>query len=309
MLAIAAAALLSAYPLPPARQAEAAEETAHNTAVAPIPKGGGLTLGSRAGSVLVGLTLTPGTPGPNDLSVYVLGPDGPEATASLPVQATVGGAAIALAQCAYTCRSGTVTLEGGERVAVDVGTPEGGRALFRLPSLPAAPGERLLEHMLATMNAVTSYRLQEDLTSGLGTSVHTTYAFEAPNSFESRTVENGSRFQTVWIGDTRYTRDGDAGWKIEQGAPAVPVPTYVWDSFRPYEDARIVGTATADGTETTELAVAGGDQDLPIWFRLWVDPDGLVHRAEMRAPGHFMDQRYYDFDASITIQAPEGVGR
>jgi hypothetical protein len=157
------------------------------------------------------------------------------------------------------------------------------------------------------MGTLTSYRLDESLTSGLGRTVHTTYAFTAPNSFESRVVENGSTFSTVWIDDTRYTRQGDGPWKVERGAPAVPVPTYIWDSFRPYKDARILGRARVDGVQTTELAFAGGDQELPVWFMLWVDPQGYVHRAEMRAPGHFMDHRYYDYDAPITIEPPKGA--
>jgi len=308
MLAIGAAALLSAYPLPPARQAEAADEAAPGSAVvSPIPSGAGLTLGSHAGSVLVGLTVEPARPGANELTIYVLSSDGPDATAALPVQASVDGALVALTQCADTCRKGTVALEGSERVAIDIGTPAGGRATIHLPALPLAPGNQALRRALVTMGALTSYRLDEELTSGLGTTVRSTYAFAAPNSFESHVVEQGSSFSTVWIGDTRYTREGDGDWKVERGAPAVPVPTYIWDSFRPYKDVRILGSARVDGVETTELAFAGGDQDLPVWFRLWVDAEGYIHRAEMRAPGHFMDDRYFDFDSSITIQPPEGV--
>ena len=37
---------------------------------------------------------------------------------------------------------------------------------------------------------------------------------------------------------------------------------------------------------------------------LWTDADGLVHRAEMRGQGHFMDEHYTDFDAPFTIQSP-----
>jgi len=44
----------------------------------------------------------------------------------------------------------------------------------------------------------------------------------------------------------------------------------------------------------------------PIWFRLWVDAEGLVHRAHLRAGGHFMEQRYFDVDAPIDIQPPTG---
>jgi len=307
VLVIGAAALLSAFPLPPARQAEAAEEAAPIAQASPIPAGAALTLGSHAGSVLVGLTVEPAKPGVNELTIYVQSLDGPEATVSLPVRASVDGTDVALTRCADTCRRGMATLEGGERVVVSVGTADGAQATFRLPDLPVAPGDQVLQRMLATMGGLTSYRLDESLTSGLGTTVRTTYAFTAPNSFESRVVENGSTFSTVWIGDTRYTREGDGTWKVERVAPAVPVPTYIWDSFRPYKDVRILVRARVDGVQTTELAFAGGDQDLPVWFRLWVDADGYVHRAEMRAPGHFMDHRYYNYDAPIRIEPLKGA--
>jgi hypothetical protein len=94
-------------------------------------------------------------------------------------------------------------------------------------------------------------------------------------------VQDGGTFQTVWIDDTRYTREGDGSWKVERGAPAVPVPTYIWDSFRPYQDVRILGRARVDGVPTTEIAFAGGTSELPVWFGLWVDASGLVLQAEM----------------------------
>jgi copper transport protein len=306
VLAIGAAALLSAFPLPPGRVAEAEEGASGPARVGPVPAGEGLTLGSHAGPVLVGLTLQPGQPGPNVLTIYVLGLDGPEATAAIPVRATIDGAPVALSQCADTCRAGEADLRGGETVTVDVGPSVDEQATFRLPALPAPSGDRLLRRTIVRMGTLTSYRLQEDLTSGLGTTVHTTYAFTAPNSFESDVEEQGGEFRTVWIGDTRYTREGNGPW-IQRGAPAVPVPTYIWDSFRPYRDVRILGRATLDGVRTTEIAFAGGTTDLPVWFRLWVDGSGLVHRAEMRAPGHFMDHRYYDYDAPIMIEPPEGA--
>jgi copper transport protein len=308
-LVIGAAALLSAFPLPPARQVEAAESPTPSAAsAAPIPEGGALTLGSHAGPVLVGLTLSPAAPGSNELTIYVQSLDGPAATAALPVKATVNGEPAMLTQCADTCRKGRAKLRGGDRVTVDVGTPAGGRAVFRIPNLPAPSGELLLQKMQKAMGALTTYRLDETLTSGLGTSVDSTYAFAAPNSFESHVREPGSSGRTVWIGDTRYLREDNGSWQVEKGTPFLPVPTYIWDSFKPYQDVRIVGNTVVDGTPTTELAFAGGNQDLPIWFELWVDASGLVHRAEMRAPGHFMDHRYYDFDAQITIAPPTGPG-
>jgi copper transport protein len=308
-LVIGAAALLSAFPLPPARQVEAAEgPTPSAASAAPIPEGGALTLGSHAGPVLVGLTLSPAAPGSNELTIYVQSLDGPAATAALPVKATVNGEPVTLTQCADTCRKGRAKLRGGDRVTVDVATPAGGRAVFFIPPLPTASGGQVLTRMQTTMGALTSYRLDEELTSGLGTSIRTNYAFVAPNSFESGGVNSGAAFGIVWIGDTRWLRKPNRTWEVERGASAPPVPSYIWDYFKPYRDVRIVGSPVIHGVPTTEISFAGGDQELPIWFQLWVDAQGLVHRAQMRAPGHFMDHRYYDFDAQITIAPPTGPG-
>jgi copper transport protein len=305
VLAIAAAALLSAFPLPPGRQAEASEER-QTTEIAPVPAGAGLTLGSHAGPVLVGLTVNPARPGRNDLTFFVLGLNGPEATAALRVRATVDGAPVPLSQCADNCRKGEADLTGGEVVTVEVG-PGDRTAIFRLPAVPAPAGDARLRRTIHAMEGVSSYRLDEVLTSGLGTTVHTTYAFAAPNSFASELREPGGTFRTIWIGGTRYTREDDQRWEIDRGVDAPPVPTYIWDSFEPYRDVRIVGHETLAGIRTIEIAFAGGRPDLPVWFRLWVDGHGLVHRAEMRAPGHFMDHRYFDYDAPISIEPPEGV--
>lgn len=198
-------------------------------------------------------------------------------------------------------------LAGGERVTVDVDSPAGGRATFRLPALPVSSGDQVLQRMLDTMGALISYRLDETLTAGLGTTVDSTYTFAAPNSFEVRTLDNGTTYETVWIASTRYTRQGDGAWKVEQGAPAPSVPTYIWDSFTPYRDIRVVGHANIGGTRTTILAFAGGDEQLPAWFRLWVDDQGYVQQAKMRAPGHFMDDTYQNFNAAITILPPKGA--
>jgi len=172
----------------------------------------------------------------------------------------------------------------------------------------ASAGEQVLNQMQATMGSLSSYRLDESLTSGLGTAIQTNYAFAIPNSFESRAINSGKTFGIVWIGDTRWLRKPNGTWEVEQGAPAPPVPSYIWDYFKPYRDVRIIGSETVEGVPTTEIAFAGGQQDLPVWFKLWVDTQGLVHRAEMRAPGHFMDHRYYDFDTPITISPPTNSG-
>jgi hypothetical protein len=72
-------------------------------------------------------------------------------------------------------------------------------------------------------------------------------------------------------------------------------------------DARLIGRERVDGVPTQIVAFFGGDAQLPAWFRLWIDVEGIVHRSEMRAQGHFMDHRYFAFDRDLEIRPPQEV--
>ncbi len=299
---VAAAAILAAYPIPPSRLVaeEAARQATPSESALPGP--GELTLGSHAGQVLVGLTLRPARPGANQAVVYLLPLEGNKAAADLKATITVGGSTSLLTACGDTCRRATLELRGDETVAVTVAGPKGGQATFEIPKLPAPDGSAILQHAQDRIHRLQTYRLSETLSSGL-TTIPSQYAFQAPNRMES-TVEQS---RTVWIGDTRYVREKPgAAWQVQPGGPSIPVPSFIWDYFKPFVDPRIVGDDRVDGLRTTVVSFAGGQKGTPIWFRLWIDPQGLVLRAQMRAPGHFMDDHYYDFDAPFSISAPTG---
>jgi hypothetical protein len=68
--------------------------------------------------------------------------------------------------------------------------------------------------------------------------------------------------------------------------------------------AHVVGAEIVDGVETHVLTFFLYLPQTPVWFRLWSDTTGLVRRASMRAQGHFMDHRYTDFDAGVSIEPP-----
>ena len=69
--------------------------------------------------------------------------------------------------------------------------------------------------------------------------------------------------------------------------------------------AHILGAENVDGSSTQVLAFFENlGPQYPFWFRLWTDADGLVHKAEMRGQGHFMDEHYTDFDAPFSIEPP-----
>lgn len=302
VIVVALAALLAAYPLPPARLAETeAEERAPEVSLA-LPMDGDLTLGSSAGEVLVGLTLRPAEPGPNEALVYLRPLEGEQAAAGMPVNLTVGDRETQMSDCGPACRRADVDLVGGEEVQVLVDSPVGGTASFVLPQLPAPSAARTLRRAQATMHELRSYRMDETLSSGRDP-VFSRYAFEAPDRARID-VRGGS--SSVFLGTTRYVRQAPGGnWRLERGAPRITVPSFVWDSFRPFLDPRVVGSELVGGGRTTVIAFFGARGNLPVWFRLWVDPGGLVLRAEMRTQGHFMDQRYFGFDTPISVEAPD----
>ncbi len=299
---VAAAAILAAFPIPPSRLVEEEAARRATPSASARPRAGDITMGSHAGQVLVGLTVRPGRPGKNELLLYLLPLEGDDAAAGLKAELAVGTTSLPLAECGDTCRQTTASLTGGDTVRVTVEGEKGGLASFQLPGLPAPDGSALLDRAQQRIHQLTTYRLYETLSSGLGTTIPATYEYQAPNRL--RSVVSG-RSESIWIGTDRYTRDHPGGpWQLEKGGPPIPVPSFIWDYFKPFVDPRMLGQATVDGVRTTIVSFTDGQKGTPIWFRLWIDPEGLVRRAEMRAPGHFMNDRYYDLDKPFTISAP-----
>jgi copper transport protein len=297
---IALAALLAAYPLPPARLGEAEEAEQPIAGAAALPREGDLTLGGDAGEVLVGLTIRPSEPGPNEVLLYVLPLEGQDAAAGLPVRVSTGGPAVATEDCGLTCRRTELSLQGGETVEVHIGGKAGGTAVFDLPPLPPPDGASLYKRMQERVHALRTYRLKEVLSSGRAV-VRADYAFQAPDRMRIR-LDSG--FERIIIGEREWRREGPADrWRAD---PAIPpeVPRFIWDFGRDPVAARIVGQEELDEVSTTILSFFAGSGNTPIWYRLWVGPEGLVRRAEMRAQGHFMDHRYSGFDGPLQVTPP-----
>ena len=307
---IAAAALLAAFPLPPARVQESEAEKVDEAEATALPRAGDLTLGGHAGEVLIGLTVRSERSGPDRILLYLRDLGDETTTASRPVDLRIDGRAVDVTLCGATCREAGAELDGAERIEVGVCGENGGVAGFRLPDLPARQADGIVADMMQRMHSLQSYRLEEDLTSGPGTTFRSRYEFLAPDSYRTEVLEHGTIVsQTIVIGTTRYLRNSpNASWEKQTGGPGLSVPSFIWDYFRPFVDARVIDRRRVEGTQTTVVSFFGGtEQGTPVWFRLWIDDDGLVHRAEMRAQGHFMDHRYFGFDAPITIRPPEGV--
>ncbi len=298
VIVVAAAALLAAYPVPPRRAAEDAAQ-AHGTASPAYPRDDDLTLAATTGDVVVGLTLRPGRPGRNDVLVYLL-PQAARRTPEAGAPLTVGGEQHTLESCGLACRETALVLDGGETIEVTMDSVDAPPARFQLPPLPAPDGTDVLERMARVMGDLRSLRYEE-VFGPTEPPIRSSAAMVAPDRlrFEVHTYDR----VTIRIGDVIWRRQADEPWTVSRG-PSLRVPSYIWD-YEGNRGVHVIGEEAIAGTPTRAVSffVLVGERT-PIWYRLSIDADGLVRRAEMRAQGHFMDHAYFGFDAPITIEPP-----
>jgi copper transport protein len=300
---VAATALLAAFPLPPASLAEAEAARAGPQSALALPAAGDLTLGSDTGSTLVALTLRPGRPGMNQAWLYVLPLEGETAANHADVTVRLAGRVYPTRRCGPTCRTVNLRLQGGDSLSVDVSGAGGGTAPFTLPSLPAPDGRALFDRLQARMHALSGYALDETLEPAKEP-LRTAYAFQAPNRMR---FEVSTGYQAVYIGTTKYSRDSSqARWQVER-APAVTVPEFVWDGAG-IVAPRLLTPPGADRGQNQVLSFFEMFGEIPTWFQLSVDSQGLVNGVAMRAQGHFMEHHYFDFDSPPPILPPLGAG-
>jgi copper transport protein len=300
---IAAAALLASFPTPPTAAARQVAEDAAATPKAGLPSGDQLTMAGAAGSDLVGLSLSPGLPGPNQATVYLLPIYGTAAAQGLAANIAVNGVFKALLPCGDTCRTATIDIQPGDTVWVDVqNSSDGGEATFTIPALPAPSGDDLLAKLETAMKALTAYQYKEVLSTGTAT-ISGAYSSDAPDR-TTWTINNAGTI--VWIGTTLYTQDAPGEPWHRQTSPIATVPSFGWDFFRPLTNAHVIGHELLDGVPTTMVASFGNSQSTPIWFTFWIDATGRVRQVAMDAPGHFMIDTYTSYDKPVDIVAPIG---
>ncbi len=301
---IGAAALLSSFPTPPTAAARQVAEDAAATPAAGLPSSGELTMAGGAGGDLVGLSLSPGLPGRNRATVYVLPVDGSASAKGIAANIAVNGAYKALATCGDTCRQATIDIKPGDEIWVDLLDGAGSaEAKFIVPALPARSGDALLAQLETAMKALTAYQVSEVLSSGTAT-IHALYSSDAPDRTTWTINDAGT---TIWIGTAQYTQDGPGQpWQQQQTPVANTVPSFVWDYYRPLSNAYVIGQDVLDGVPTTMVTAFGTYLSTPIWFTFWVDAGGRARQVAMDAPGHFMTDTYTSYNKPVDIVAPAG---
>jgi hypothetical protein len=71
---------------------------------------------------------------------------------------------------------------------------------------------------------------------------------------------------------------------------------------------RLLDVTTAGGRPVADIALADIHApaiEIPFWFRLRVDLRSMLPlRMRMITAAHFMDQRYFAFNAPVRVQSP-----
>jgi hypothetical protein len=303
-LALALVLTMLAAVVGPGPIGAAAQTTISQTSPA-LPQGDDLTLADGAGNVLIGLTVRPAQPGQNTILIHVLPLEGLAVAADVQISLSIDGQAVPLEFCSRSCRTADLSLAGGEHIDVAASSSTSGTASFDIPALPSPDGDSQIQHVQDRMHRLHTFRSDEILRPA-PTPLETLYAFQAPDRMQ---LDIGNGSHSIFVGTTRYSRDDASGpvWQAQDIGVALQVPSFVWDprpSDGPFIGVHVIGAENVDGFDTKVLAFFENLGQYPFWFRLWADADGLVHRAEMRGQGHFMDEHYTDFDAPFSIQPP-----
>ena len=246
-----------------------------------------LMLAQHKGRVLVGMAAIPGGP----VEVAVLAGETPLASRKLLF--AVDGKPVESVSCGRGCfRLDVDAFDGARRITVNAP----GRFEFLLPKALPASGAGLFSKVEREMGTLRTHRYTEELTSGLGTGIRSTFDVQAPNRMAFRTADG---FRSIIIGRNRW--DFRKGRWDRSAFPGLRVPVYMWEGAR---NARLLGKTSFQGRPVQILSVYDLDP-VPAWFRLLVDPRGRVLDARRIAPSHFMRQRFRDFNAPIVIRPPK----
>lgn len=149
------------------------------------------------------------------------------------------------------------------------------------------------------MRRLRSVRESERVTSGPGSLATTEYRVKAPNRLAYAT-RAGS--ENVTIGGRQWFRVAGEPWRRQRRSS--PFRSRSFFRWTPYARAvRLLDVRRERGSRVAELALM--DPGTPVWQRLIVDlVTDRILRGRLITGGHYMDTRYYDFNAPLDISPP-----
>jgi hypothetical protein len=298
---LAAAALLVSFPLPPRQLVErakrpAAAACARCVTSRPTPRE--LAVADGAGSAIVAAWVRPVAGGLRG-TVRALNSN----FQALDEPLAVPGAATR--SCGPGCLSVRVS---GRPATLVARVRERGRGYATALPVRWLPGgsaraARLVERGEAAMKRLRSVRIDETLSSGPGSFLATRYRLQAPDRF-AFAISNDA--EAVIVGRDEWTRLKHSRWlRDSYGGGSFQAASYLawWSSYA--SDARLLDVGGVAGRPVADIAMMSHANSLVTWLRLRIDLATMrVLRLHMTTAGHFMRQRWFDFDRPIHIDAP-----
>lgn len=300
-----AAALLAAFPLPP-RQATVASGAPKPTSCAPCPiprpRADELSVAEAAGPTITAVWLRRTDSGLSGrLRLYGFNREAPRAQARV-------RRALSQTACGPGCFD--FKLAGNPATVAVAVTQKGRKSVARVPARwrrgAEAEGRRLLGDAQTTMQRLKGVRDDQALSSGLGATFFTRYALSAPDRLSARFSSGTSEIFAgawSWIQD----RPGQPWRKSRYGGGGPPFRTrgfFRWSSYA--NVVRLLGIGNEGGHRVARVALMD-PAALPVWYRLWIDvATRRVLKTRMIAGGHFMTDRFSQFNERPQIREPHG---
>jgi len=261
-----------------------------------------VVLGGRAGSALFGLTAYV-----RDQLLVVrvrggLGIPPPIVPSTLRLRTPHGQVLTPAAtrRCGDGCLQTLLPTPPNGRYLVEAGFADGAARFQRPVPLPR-PAARRLRAADRTLAASGSYRIREVLDSGSGAVYRTDYVLKAPDRARWHLDTGKGTTDTIWVGQTRYSRENAGPWKQESTPGlALSFPARNWSD----QPGNVVDLGAARIGRTPVTVLAFIDLANGAYHRLWVDRANRILRERMDAPGHFMDRDYADYGGAATITPP-----
>lgn len=155
------------------------------------------------------------------------------------------------------------------------------------------------------LKTLTSLRIDQTLSDGVGNSVHTQNEYQSPNKFAYQTSSDSA---SIAIGDSQWFRQGSQPWtknkRVDQFKFPYTLTTY-YDGATEFTMGR---TEMLDGEECQIItfSVPASPQQGAAWYAWWVGTKtDLLRRETMVANHHYMINHYVEFNSpSIAITAP-----
>lgn len=268
-----------------------------------MPELPGVVLAQNDGANLVILSIDPGRPGENAVTVDLRDARGVALTGDVMIAADVDGrGALSATFPVRAHRSLTIATTGQATFGVHVvsGSAFGATANFSLsfPVTYTSPSQ--LSEIDAAMRALHTLREEQTLTSGQ-TPLLFHFEYVAPDRVRYTLAKPGAAVtETRLIGRDRFDRDGGGPWTRTDAGIAVQVPA---SSLAPGATHVVAIGSDAGGAEPlVELAFV---QPGGVFYRVWSGTrDHLVRRYTMMTTGHYMTGAYSDFNLPVVIGVP-----